>query len=107
MPAEYMAATDCRGYRSARTVATPTTSPRWHLSTGKCTCTGLPAPEIGALCGDRALPLHEFSWEDPMKRAGFRRNALYLVRPDGYVALAAAEQSRAVIASYLDARGIR
>src|SRR4029453_16856547 len=68
---------------------------------------GAAAPEIHAVCGDRDLPLHEFRWEDAMKRAGFRRNALYLVRPDGYVALAAAEQSPTVLASYLDAHGIR
>jgi hypothetical protein len=42
-----------------------------------------------------------------MKRAGFRRNALYLVRPDGYLALAAAYQSPTVLPSYLDARRLR
>jgi FAD binding domain len=68
---------------------------------------GAAAPEIRAVCGERDLPLHEFRWEPAMKRAGFRRNALYLVRPDGYVGLAAAEQSRAALTSYLDARGLR
>jgi 2-polyprenyl-6-methoxyphenol hydroxylase-like FAD-dependent oxidoreductase len=68
---------------------------------------GAPAPEVRAVCGERHLPLHEFRWESAMRRAGFRRNALYLVRPDGYVGLAAAEQSRAALTSYLDARGLR
>jgi 2-polyprenyl-6-methoxyphenol hydroxylase-like FAD-dependent oxidoreductase len=68
---------------------------------------GAAAPEIRALCGERDLPVHEFRWEPAMKRAGFRRNAVYLVRPDGYVALVAADQSPTVLASYLDARGLR
>jgi hypothetical protein len=68
---------------------------------------GAAAPEVRAVCGQRDLALHQFRWEPPMRRAGFRRNALYLVRPDGYVALAAADQSPAVLASYLDARGLR
>jgi hypothetical protein len=42
-----------------------------------------------------------------MTRAGVRRNALYLVRPDGYVALAAGNQSATQLVSYLDAHGLR
>src|SRR5262249_49129696 len=68
---------------------------------------GAAAHEIRALCGDRGLPLHEFAWQSGMARAGVRRNALYLVRPDGYVALATANQSAAELASYLDAYSLR
>jgi 2-polyprenyl-6-methoxyphenol hydroxylase-like FAD-dependent oxidoreductase len=39
-------------------------------------------------CAELRLPLHLFAWEPAMERAGFQKNALYLVRPDGYVALA-------------------
>jgi hypothetical protein len=39
-----------------------------------------------------------------MSRAGLQRNAVYLVRPDGYVALVDAEGRGAAITSYLDAR---
>jgi len=39
-----------------------------------------------------------------MDRAGLRRNAVYLVRPDGYVALASPEVDTAALASYLDTR---
>jgi hypothetical protein len=42
-----------------------------------------------------------------IQRAGFHRDGLYLVRPDGYVALAAKEPSAPVLTSYLDAVGIR
>jgi len=50
------------------------------------------------------LPLHVFSWRPEMGRAGLRRNAVYLVRPDGYVALADPEGSATAVASYLNAR---
>ena len=39
-----------------------------------------------------------------MDRAGLRRDAVYLVRPDGYVAMAASERGAPVVNSYLDAR---
>jgi hypothetical protein len=68
---------------------------------------GTAAEAIRDLCGDRGLPLHEFACQSGMTRAGVRRNALYLVRPDGYVALATARQSPTELASYLDAHGLR
>jgi hypothetical protein len=37
-----------------------------------------------------------------MDRTGLRRNAVYLVRPDGYVGLADPDGSAAVLTSYLD-----
>jgi hypothetical protein len=42
-----------------------------------------------------------------MGRAGLRRNAVYLIRPDGYVALADPGGSASSIASYLDARKLK
>jgi hypothetical protein len=39
-----------------------------------------------------------------MTGIGLRRNAVYLVRPDGYIALAEREGGAMAIASYLDAR---
>ena len=54
-------------------------------------------PEIRAVCAERHLALHEFGWQPAMERAGLRRDALYLLRPDGYVALAAPEQSAATL----------
>ena len=67
---------------------------------------GQAAPEIQALCAGRKLPLHVFPWRSEMSRAGLQRNAVYLVRPDGYVALADPEGSISAVASYLDARKI-
>jgi 2-polyprenyl-6-methoxyphenol hydroxylase-like FAD-dependent oxidoreductase len=80
----------------------PLTSLEWQVHVY-----GGATPEIRALCAERYLPLHAFAWQPEMQRAGLHRDALYLVRPDGYVAVAAMEQSATVLASYLDSRGIR
>ena len=61
------------------------------------------APGIEALCQGRRLPLHVFPWRPEMDRTGLRRNAVYLVRPDGYVALADSGGSATAVTSYLEA----
>jgi hypothetical protein len=41
-----------------------------------------------------------------MARVGLQCNALYFVRPDGYIALATAEDRASVLNSYLKAHNI-
>jgi 2-polyprenyl-6-methoxyphenol hydroxylase-like FAD-dependent oxidoreductase len=77
----------------------PLTSLAWQVHVY-----GDATPEIRAVCDERKLPLHVFPWCHEMKRTGLRRNALYLVRPDGYVALADPEGSTMIVTSYLEAR---
>ena len=36
----------------------------------------------------RNVPLQVYPWTDAMQQAGLRENAMYLIRPDTYVALA-------------------
>ena len=67
---------------------------------------GTVVTELRAVCAERHLGLHEFGWQPAMERAGLRRDALYLLRPDGYVALAAPEQSATVLAAYLQTRAL-
>jgi 2-polyprenyl-6-methoxyphenol hydroxylase-like FAD-dependent oxidoreductase len=58
-------------------------------------------------CADRKLPLHVFAWSDACGAAGLKRDALYLLRPDTYVALVEpAGQSRA-LEQYFTERGIQ
>ena len=45
-------------------------------------------PELAELCADRNIELHEFAWGAQHEAAGLARDALYLLRPDTYVALA-------------------
>src|SRR6266849_7063620 len=80
---------------------TPLTSLEWQVHVY-----GAVAPELIALCAARGLPLHVFSWRPAIARAGLTRNAAYLVRPDGYVALAEPEASAARLQAYLDERGV-
>jgi len=60
--------------------------------------------EIRRLCDGRGLALHMFPWRPEVGRTGLRRNAVYLLRPDGYVALADREGKAGAFASYLDSR---
>lgn len=50
---------------------------------------------------DGRLVLHQFDWTEPMAAAGLKRDALYLVRPDGYVGLADASQTGEQLQAYL------
>ncbi|HWE24180.1 MAG TPA: FAD-dependent monooxygenase, partial [Myxococcales bacterium] len=68
---------------------------------------GTPTPGLSATCAARELPLHVFAWTPAAASAGLARDALYLVRPDGYVALADPSQSPAGLERYLDDRGVR
>jgi 2-polyprenyl-6-methoxyphenol hydroxylase-like FAD-dependent oxidoreductase len=56
-----------------------------------------------ALCQARDLTLHRFPWRPTMRRTGLKRDAIYLVRPDGYVALTAPRDSAARLERYLEA----
>jgi len=47
------------------------------------------------------LVLHQFDWTDQMAEAGLKRDAMYLIRPDGYVALTDATQDVEKLQTYL------
>ena len=49
---------------------------------------GTPRAELSAWCADRGMSLHVFAWRPEHEAAGLARDALYLLRPDTYVALA-------------------
>jgi hypothetical protein len=60
--------------------------------------------ELHRVCDSHKLPLHILSWCPEIRTTGLQRNALYLVRPDGYVGLADAKGSATALTSYLDTR---
>jgi 2-polyprenyl-6-methoxyphenol hydroxylase-like FAD-dependent oxidoreductase len=49
---------------------------------------GTVRPGLETWCAHRGIGLHRYDWCDACQAAGFARDAAYLVRPDGYVALA-------------------
>lgn len=64
---------------------------------------GVPAPGLAEACQALDLPLHAFAWRPAMRGAGLTRNALYLVRPDGHVALVDSGASPAALTRYMAA----
>jgi len=69
---------------------------------------GDPGSSLRQACDSRRLPLKVFPWEGRAAKAGLARDAAYLVRPDGYVALAVEPPTAPErLAGYLDARGVR
>jgi 2-polyprenyl-6-methoxyphenol hydroxylase-like FAD-dependent oxidoreductase len=64
------------------------------------------AAGIVETCGRRGLALHSFPWQSEASHAGLKRDAVYLVRPEGYVGLADPESAPAKLEGYLDSRRI-
>lgn len=53
------------------------------------------------------LPVHAFSWGEDGASAGFKRDAAYLVRPDGYVGLAVTRQAPERLRAYASRLGLQ
>ena len=68
---------------------------------------GAPTPDLATWCDNHRLPLHRFDWSPEHEKAGLARNALYLVRPDTYVALADTSGAPRAIEHYLTQRHLR
>jgi hypothetical protein len=68
---------------------------------------GAAKPAVAAWCERRGVRLHVFPWSAEYEAAGFARDALYLLRPDTYVAMADANGSVDALAKYFVDLGIR
>ncbi len=68
---------------------------------------GAPRPDLVAWCDEHGLPLHVFGWRKEYERTGLARDALYLMRPDTYVALADADGAAAAVDGYFKSRGVQ
>jgi 2-polyprenyl-6-methoxyphenol hydroxylase-like FAD-dependent oxidoreductase len=68
---------------------------------------GTASAQLAAWCGEHDMPLHVFEWRPRHGEAGLARNALYLLRPDTYVALADKAGAADAVQRYFDERGIR
>jgi 2-polyprenyl-6-methoxyphenol hydroxylase-like FAD-dependent oxidoreductase len=74
----------------------PLTSLDWQLHVY-----GNISPRTVDVCEARSLALHVFPWTMAANRAGLAKDAVYLIRPDGYVALADADPSSVALERYL------
>jgi 2-polyprenyl-6-methoxyphenol hydroxylase-like FAD-dependent oxidoreductase len=66
---------------------------------------GEPSPEIEYACRGSGVPCHAFPWRPAMARSGLKRDASYLVRPDGYIGLADPAARADTLIAYLN--GVR
>ena len=63
--------------------------------------------EIEAWCAEKHIPLHVFEWHREHEAAGLVRDALYLLRPDSYLALVTPAGTAAVLERYFASHGIK
>ena len=68
---------------------------------------GSPGEGLRAWCAGGGVPLHVFPWTAAHQQAGLARDALYLLRPDTYVALAAPVADAAALERYAAERNLR
>jgi 2-polyprenyl-6-methoxyphenol hydroxylase-like FAD-dependent oxidoreductase len=68
---------------------------------------GSVSAELAAWCAAQNLPIHSFAWRYEYERAGLARDALYLLRPDTYVALADTSGAPGALARYFGDHGIQ
>jgi 2-polyprenyl-6-methoxyphenol hydroxylase-like FAD-dependent oxidoreductase len=81
----------------------PLTSLRWQVHVY-----GEPAEGLAERCETLGLPLVGFPWSPDLGRtSGLRRGVLYLIRPDGYLALIDGEASPQRLEEYFTRRGLR
>ena len=73
----------------------PLAAPRWQAHVY-----GSAPPELSAWCAARSLPLHVFDWRPAHEEAGLARDAVFLMRPDTYVALADPSGSSEALTRY-------
>jgi hypothetical protein len=67
---------------------------------------GTAKAELAAWCAGHDVPLHVFDWESKHGAAGLARDALYLLRPDTYVALTDPSGQVGTIERYCAEHGI-
>ena len=65
------------------------------------------APPVTEAAAALGLAVHRFAWCGQAERAGFRQGASYLVRPDGYVALALDAPDGQQLTAYARRFGLR
>jgi hypothetical protein len=68
---------------------------------------GTAKPELARWCTDHHVDLQVFAWTPYHEAAGLARDALYLLRPDTYVALAEPSGRPDAVDRYFAGRGLR
>jgi 2-polyprenyl-6-methoxyphenol hydroxylase-like FAD-dependent oxidoreductase len=61
---------------------------------------GSPPEDLTAWCAEHGVALHSFTWQNEYLEAGLERDAVYLLRPDSYIALVDAAGSIPALDAY-------
>jgi 2-polyprenyl-6-methoxyphenol hydroxylase-like FAD-dependent oxidoreductase len=77
-------------------------APKWQVH-----IYGTASDGVAAWCERHGVPLHVFAWRPAYEKAGLARDALYLMRPDTYVALADRQPSVEALDRYCESRGFK
>lgn len=80
----------------------PLTSLKWQVHV----C-GNPSTGLETVCAKLGLRLHAFEWQPKMNQAGLVQDAIYLVRPDGYIAFASTKGEPELLNHYFENRCMR
>ncbi len=67
---------------------------------------GASRDDVEAVCAALRLPLHVFAWQRDMRRAGLVKDALYLIRPDGYIGMIDRDCNPQRLRDYLSEHGL-
>jgi hypothetical protein len=58
--------------------------------------------DLASIAREAGLATHIFPWSQQAHDAGFQQDAAYLVRPDGYVAVAVGDQTEPLLKDLID-----
>jgi 2-polyprenyl-6-methoxyphenol hydroxylase-like FAD-dependent oxidoreductase len=64
-------------------------------------------PSLRRWCHERGIPMHAYRWHQGMADSGLKKDAVYLLRPDTYVAFVSATQDTNSIDNFLAQAGLR
>lgn len=65
-------------------------------------CYGMMPEAVQDLCAGRDIPCYTFPWTETAERSGLQQNAVYVVRPDGYIGMADAKGDATHLKAYMD-----
>ncbi|UTE76787.1 FAD-dependent monooxygenase [Rossellomorea sp. KS-H15a] len=80
----------------------PLTSCEWQIH-----IYGKASEQLGKFKEESGAELHVFPWESPMEEKGLMENAIYLIRPDGYIAYTNQDQDLNSLKNYLQSYSLR
>ena len=88
-------------------MAPRTITPRSRRSLGRCTSMAVRQSRCARRARRTGIPLQVFPWSALYRSAGLERDALYLLRPDTYVALADRTADPTALERYFSERALR